>query len=58
MDGSTCFQAVCGGFFLITSLVSLVGTLVASGACDDCTNMVPMAEIKALLCPPRTQAIE
>jgi len=26
MDGGTCFQAVCGGFFLITSMVSLVGT--------------------------------
>jgi len=58
VDGNTCFQLVCGGFFMVTSVISLVGTLVTSGACDDCYRALPIKEVKALLCPPRTVMME
>lgn len=65
MDANMVYQLVCGGFFVMTTVVSLFGTLVGSGACDDCIAtakgmdpLVPAMQLAAALCPPRRSVMD
>ena len=56
---STCvFHTLCGSFFVLSTGASCIGTLLGSGACDDCMVSDPLQRVKALMFPPRSEEMK
>lgn len=57
-DGNCVFHVVCGSFFVLSTVISCVGTLLGSGACDECLSLQPIQRMKTLLFPPRPEEMK
>jgi hypothetical protein len=51
MDPNATVMCVCGGFFAASTLISIIGTLISSGSCDDCFRLAGTIQAACMALP-------